>query len=62
MKTRTESGAVIPGFRAVEAACNWKLKVAQETEGLSVNETLRFFRVAARNLTPPRRKNTGAKP
>ena len=61
MKTKTESKAVIPGFRAVESACNWKIKVAQETEGLSVNETLKYFRTAARNLKPAARKPTGAK-
>ena len=62
MKTKSETHAVIPGFRAVDSACTWKVKIAQETEGLSVKETLRYFRVAARNLKPSGRKAAGAKP
>jgi hypothetical protein len=62
MKTKIEAAAVIPGFRAVESACAWKLKVAQDTEGLSANETLRFFRSAAKKLQPPGRKQSAAKP
>ena len=62
MKTKTEADAVIPGFRAVESACHWKIKVTQETAGLTANETLRYFRVAARKLKPPVRKHSAAKP
>lgn len=62
MKTKTESIAVIPGFQAVESACNWKSKVARETEGLSVNETLKYFRSAARNLKSADRKHFVTKP
>ncbi|MCX6872739.1 MAG: hypothetical protein NTW21_02880 [Verrucomicrobia bacterium] len=62
MKTKTESNAVIPGFRAVESACNWKVKVARETEGLSVNETLKYFRSSARTLKLGGRKPSVAKP
>ena len=61
MKTKPESDAVIPGFRAVESACTWKAKVAQETAGLTVKETLRYFRAAARNLKPSERKHSAAK-
>lgn len=56
MKTKPESIAVIPGFQAVESACKWKAKVARETEGLSVSETLKYFRSSARNLKPAGRK------
>ena len=62
MKTKTESIAVIPGFQAVEAACKWKAKVARETEGLSVAETLKYFRASARNLKPAGRRPSVAKP
>jgi len=62
MKTKIETAAVIPGFRAVESACVWKAKVAQETAGLSVNETLKYFRAAAKKLQPPGRKQSAAKP
>jgi hypothetical protein len=62
MKTKNESVAVIPGFQAVESACNWKIKVARETEGLSVNETLKYFRSAAKTLKPAGRKPSVAKP
>jgi len=61
MKTKTESNAVIPGFQAVESACNWKVKVAREIEGFSVNETLKYFRSAASNLKPAGRKPSVAK-
>ena len=57
MKAKPESNAVIAGFRAVESACTWKVKVAQETAGLTVKETLKYFRAAARNLKP-----SGGKP
>jgi hypothetical protein len=62
MKTKTESIAVIPGFQAVESACKWKAKVARETEGLSVTETLKYFRTSARNLKPAGRKLSISKP
>jgi len=61
MKTKPETDAVIPGFRAVDSACTWKVKVAQETAGLTVKETLRYFRVATRNLKPSGRKAAAAK-
>jgi hypothetical protein len=62
MMTKTDSLAVIPGFRAVESACKWKAKVARETEGLSVTETLKYFRTSARNLKPAGRKLSISKP
>lgn len=62
MNKKTESLAVIPGFKAVESACNWKAKVARDTEGLSVDETLNYFHKATRNLKPAGRKSFVAKP
>jgi hypothetical protein len=61
MMTKSESDAVIPGFRAVESACTWKAKVAQETTGLTVKEILRYFRAPASNLKPAERKHSAAK-
>jgi hypothetical protein len=61
MKTKPETDAVIPGFRAVDSTCTWKVKVAQETAGLTVKETLRYFRAAARNLKTSGRKAAAAK-
>jgi len=61
MKTKTESTALIPGFMAVESACNWKVKVAQATAGLSVSETLKYFRTTAKELKPAGRKPAAAK-
>ena len=62
MKTKIEPDAVIPGFRAVESACAWKIKVAQEIQGLLVKETLEYFRVASSNLKLQGRKHSAAKP
>ena len=57
MKTKTKSTAVIPGFKAVESACNWKAKVARDTEGFSVDETLKYFHTGARTLKFAARKS-----
>ena len=62
MKAKTQTDAVIAGFRAVESVCTWKVKVAQETAGLSVEETLKFFRAAAEALKQSGRKRSAAKP
>jgi hypothetical protein len=62
MKTKIETDAVIPGFRAVESACTWKVKVAHEIQGFSVKETLKYFRVAATSRKSQRRKTSIAKP
>ena len=56
MKMKTEKIPLIPGFKAVESARAWKVKVAQETEGLSVAETLKYFRAAAGELKPAGRR------
>ena len=62
MKMKTEKVPLIPGFKAVESARAWKVKVAREIEELSVAETLNYFRAAARDLKPAGRRTSAVLP
>lgn len=58
MKTKTKARAVIPGFRAVDTARDWKIKVARETQDLAADETLEYFRRHASRLVTSKRKTS----
>ena len=53
MTKQNESKQLIPGFHAVESARAWKFQVARETAGISLRETLRYFRAAAEKVRQP---------
>ena len=52
---RDESRAVIPGFRAVEASREWKLRVARETANMTHWERVAYYRDAVRKLRSERK-------